>query len=122
VTDQSRSPTHALKIATTTSNLARWLSATGLIRAQAGVTYTASAWVRTQSLSGTVRIAVTFWNASGAYLGVAAESLAHAGTQDWRQVTVQQQAPVGTASIRIELRHTGIGTSWWDDVSLTRPS
>ena len=77
---------------------------------------------RTAALGGSARVALTFWSSSGAYLGVAAESAGTGGTGDWRQLTVTQQAPAGTAFVRVELRQTGTGTSWWDDLALVAAS
>ena len=118
VTDAARSPTHSLKIVSTTGTLSRWLTRTTSIVAIPGKTYTASVWTRTAGLGGTARVALTFWNSSGVYLGVAVESAGTGGTGDWKQLTVTQQAPAGTAFVRVELRQSGTGTSWWDDLSL----
>jgi hypothetical protein len=120
-TDQSRSPSHSLKIVSSTSQLVRWMTNTGQIAAQAGKSYSASVWVRTSGLSGNARLVFTFWNASGTYLGVAPDSSPVSGTQDWQRLSRSAVAPSGTASVRIELRQEGIGSTWWDDVSLSTP-
>jgi hypothetical protein len=106
-------------IVSRSSALSRWLSQMTAIVARPGKTYRASAWVRTAGLSGSAKVAVTFWNASGNYLGVAAESTPLGGTQTWTQRVVTQVAPPATAFVRLELRHTGSGTSWWDDLEVT---
>jgi hypothetical protein len=120
--DQSRSPSHALKIVTSSSSLTRWMTNTKQIAAQAGKRYTASAYAKTSSVSGSVRVTLTFWNASASYLGVAADSTTTlSGTQNWTQLTASATAPTGTAYIRVELRLTGPGTTWFDDLTLTQP-
>ena len=43
------------------------------------------------------------------------------GTQNWTKLTISQQAPTGTAYIRLEMRLTGPGTAWYDDLTLTTP-
>jgi SAM-dependent methyltransferase len=61
-----------------------------------------------------------FWrNKAGSWLGVTADSTSIGSTTVWRQVSVSRTAPSGTAFVRIEFRQSGVGTSWWDDVSLT---
>jgi hypothetical protein len=120
-TDQSLSPTHALKIVTSASTLSRWLTNTTLVAAQAGRTYTARVAAKTSAVSGSARLSLTFWNASSVYLGVTADSASLAGTQDWTPLTVSQQAPAGTAFVRVELRLNGPGSAWFDDLLLTQP-
>jgi hypothetical protein len=73
-------------------------------------------------MRGSAKLALTFWNRNGRWLGVAEESRPVGDTSDWRQLTVSRTAPSGTSFVRVELRHTGIGTTWWDDVSLTSSS
>ena len=79
-------------------------------------------WVWVASRTGFVgrgrrRRRSTFWSASGSYLGVAS----HGATtsRSWQQLKLGQMAPRGTAFVRIELRQSGLGTSWWDDVALS---
>jgi hypothetical protein len=120
-TDQSRSPTHSLKIVSSKLKLVRWMTNTRQVVAQAGKTYSASVWVKTSGLSGSARLAFTFWNASGTSLGDVPDSSPVSGTQDWQRLSRSAVAPSGTAFVRIELRQAGIGTTWWDDVSLTTP-
>jgi hypothetical protein len=116
--DRARSG-RSLKIASSKWALSRWLSKTTLIRADAGRRYSASVWVYGSKMQGSAKLALTFWNKAGSWLGVAEESSAVGTTSDWRQVSVSRTAPSGTAFVRIEFRHTGVGTTWWDDVSLT---
>jgi hypothetical protein len=119
--DQARSPIHSLKIVSSSSALTRWMTQTTRIAAQAGRIYTSRVWARTAGLAGSVRLSLTFWNAAGSYLGVTADSPPLGGTQVWTQLSVSQPAPPGTAYVRIEMRQTGVGTSWWDDLELTVP-
>jgi hypothetical protein len=105
-----------VKIVSRSAELSRWVTR---VPARAGIRYTLSVWVKPDRVGGPVRVrgALTFWNASGSYLGVAAHAASSRGA--WQRLKVAQIAPHGTAFVRIELRHSGRGTSWWDDVALT---
>jgi hypothetical protein len=111
----------SLKIASTRSAQSRWLTKTTAIRAEAGRRYSASIWIYATGMRGSARLALTFWNSGGRWLGVSEDSKA-TGSTGWRQLSVVRTAPAGTSFVRVELRHTGVGTSWWDDVSLTSSS
>jgi hypothetical protein len=102
--------------------MSRWLTKTTAVRAEAGRRYSASVWLYATNMRGSARLALTFWNSRGNWLGVAAESDAVGGTNAWRQLGVTGTAPSGTAYVRVELRHTSAGTTWWDDLSLTGSS
>ena len=114
--DQFHSPSRSVKIVSWSAQLSRWVTR---VPARATTLYTLSVWVKPDRVGGAgrVRPALTFWSASGSYLGVAAHAANTRGT--WQRLKVVQIAPRGTAFVRIELRHSGRGTSWWDDVVLT---
>jgi hypothetical protein len=118
--DRAHSGSRSLKIVSSTGGLARWMSVTSSIRAQAGGTYVASAWLQPLDASGGAVVAVDFWDASGAYLGTSESSAPVAGTQGWAQAAVQAVAPARTAFVRFELRLYGGGTVWADDVRLVQ--
>jgi hypothetical protein len=71
-TDAAHGGTHSLRIVGSTSGLSRWYSQP-LATATAGHTYTASAWLKTQS-SSNATVDLNFWSASGTYLGANYES------------------------------------------------
>ncbi len=81
-----------------------------------------SVWVKTNGVAGAARLMLTFYDASGTYLGVTVQSPGVSGTSDWTKVGLTTVAPANTAYLRIELRQSNTGTSWWDDVSLVSPS
>ena len=98
--------------------MTRWLTKTTAIQATAGRRYSASVWMYGTRMRGSAKLVLTFWNRNGGWLDVAEESNAVGDTKDWRQLGVSATAPAGTAFVRIEFRQGGVGTSWWDDVSL----
>lgn len=115
---------NALKIASTqpAGTLCRWLSVTSAIPAVPGGHDTAAVWIKTQGVvAGAARLTLTYWTASQAYVpGSAVDSAGSvAGTSDWTAVALQSTAPAGAAYVRVELRLTGPGTAWFDDVSVT---
>jgi hypothetical protein len=121
-TDQSHSPTHSLKIVSTSGGLKRWLSKTNAIAATPGTQYTACVYLKTQGVgTNAAQLAVNFWNASQTYIPATVGSPTLSGTTDWTQVCVTATSPAGTAYIRVEFRLTGPGTLWADDVSVTTP-
>jgi RHS repeat-associated protein len=71
----------------------------------AAKTYTASAWVKTQALSGaTAKAKLVFQGANLATLGSVSSATGASGTADWTQLTVSAapgSAPAGTVSIRV---------------------
>jgi hypothetical protein len=115
-TDLSRSPTHALKLRTTGSALARWLTKPKRIPVAAGASYLVSAWLRTLTVAGSARLTVAYFNASGAVLGtVATAPLNLSGTNDWTELSFTVVAPAGAKHARMEFRLNGPGTIWVDD-------
>jgi hypothetical protein len=112
--DRFHSPTHSLRIASTSKGTARWITR---VAARPGTKYGLSAWVRAAGAHGRVQLALTFWTKRGEYLAVATKSSPATGAR-WRRLAVSQVAPARTAVVRIELRQVGSGTSWWDDLAL----
>jgi hypothetical protein len=117
--DRARTGARSLKIVSSGAGLARWMTVTSAIRAQAGRAYVASAWLQPTDAPGGAVVALDFWDASGAYLGTTESSDPVAGTQGWTQAAVQALAPPGTVYVRLELRLYGGGTLWVDDVRLS---
>jgi hypothetical protein len=122
-TDQSHSPTHALKLVSSqpSGSTARWLTRTDTIPVTAGASYDAAAWLKTEGVDhGDAHVTVTYWDAAGAYIaGSAADSAQQlTGSQDWTRIGVTSTAPAGAAFARVEFRLTGPGTLWIDDISV----
>lgn len=86
----------------------------------AGRSYDVSAWVKTLGVSGgEVHVTVTFWDAAGVYLtDSASDSQGLSGSRDWSQLALSATAPTRAAFLRLELRLTGTGTFWADDLSV----
>jgi hypothetical protein len=91
---------------------------TSSIRVVAGRSYTVGAWLETLAATN-ARVAVSYWTSTLAYQGTTEESIALTGTGDWRQVTFSSRAPAGAAFMRVEIRLSGGGTVWADDVAVT---
>ncbi len=120
-TDASHSPLHSLKLVSTqpADGLARWMTRTDAIRVAPGVSYDASAWLKTSGVAQHADLTITFWDAGQSYLGLTASSATTmVGTTDWTEATVRATAPPGSASVRVELRLYGPGTVWGDDLWL----
>lgn len=119
-TEQAHSPTHSLKIASTTASLCRWLSNTTGTTASAGTSYYASAYLKTVGVgpAGQMTVAISFWNSSGAYTGTTFQAPAVSGTHDWTLMSVQGTAPSGTRYVRLEFRLNGPGSLYADDATL----
>ena len=119
-TDQSHSPTHALKLVSNqpSGQTARWMTRIQAVPVTPGRSYTAAAFVRTASVSaGNVHLVVTFWTAGQSYVPVSAvDSGALSGTNDWMQLAAPARAPAGSAFMRLEIRLSGPGAFWADDL------
>ena len=83
-----------------------------------GRPYTATAWAKGTSLTGTNRLAITWYDAKGTYLGATASVTLPLGTSGWRQLTATGAAPANTAAAFVQLQTTrNAGTAWFDDVT-----
>lgn len=119
-TDAAHSPTHALKIVSTTSSMCRWLSDTRAMAATAGGVYDVSVWLKTLGAGAGGVLSVNFWTSGGVYIPATVDAPQKlVGTQDWTNASVRLTAPAGAAFLRVEFRLTGPGTLWADDVSVT---
>ena len=115
-TEDSYDGGHSLKISSAQApgQLARWLTRTDLVRVTAGARYRAAAQLATVGSldAGYATLAVTFWSATHAYLGVAVESSQQVtGHQpNFGLVTLEAQAPIGAVFMRLEVRLYGPGS------------
>lgn len=87
----------------------------------ASKTYTATAWIKTQSLSTpAARIEYNFYDINWNWLGYLTHT-AVGGTTDWTQVSITAapgSAPAGTAYLDVVMAmDTSTGTAWFDDVT-----
>jgi hypothetical protein len=88
--------------------------------AQAGRTYTMSAWVRGAAASGSTLVAVNFYDAHSGWLGGATSAPLPAGDSGWTLLTASGTAPAGTAFRQLVLASgNNTGTAWFDDVSFS---
>jgi hypothetical protein len=115
--DAAHSPTHALKIASGSGSLARWMSQASLLPVRAGSSYSVSAFLKLAAVGGSAFVTVGYYDAGGGFLGNGASSQALSGTRDWTQVGLQVTPPAGATLMRLEFRLYGPGTLWIDDIT-----
>jgi hypothetical protein len=116
--DQAHTGTHALKLSSSTVELARWISFQRAIPARPGQTFDVSAWLKRQGITAGY-LSVNFWDANGTYVPATVDTAHDGGTGDWTPVHLAVTAPAGAAYLRIELRLNGPGTLWADDLWVT---
>ncbi|GEM_PF-5360822 len=118
--DYFHSGAKSLKIVSSQASgqFARWISKTNTISANAGKSYTASAWMKTSNVSQYGELLINFWDINKVYLNKYYISNHVNGTSNWTQLTVSGAAPANTKYIRAEFRLYGPGTIWVDDVEL----
>ena len=119
-TDASHSPTHALKIYTTTNTPCRWMTETRTIAATPGTSYDVSAWLKTLGTASVTRLSVNFWDRAETYIPATVDApVSIHGPQDWTQLSLHVTAPANAAFLRVEFRLNGPGTLWADDIAVT---
>jgi lysophospholipase L1-like esterase len=118
-TDAYHSATHSLRIDSTqpSGTMTRWMTNVSAIPVVGGHDYGASAWLKTNGVTQYATLAVSFWNDTSTYAGLTLDSTQVSGSRDWAQVSLQATAPASAAFMRVEIRLTGSGTLWADDVS-----
>lgn len=110
---------HSIKVISTkpAGLLVRWLSKNEKISVAAGHTYAVSLWLKAENVAQHAELAVNFWGPSSTTFikanGKSSEIIS--GTNDWRQVRVEAEAPQGAKFMRVEARLYGAGTLWADD-------
>jgi len=116
-TDFAHSVTHSLKISSTTTSLARWMTKNYLIAVEPGKSYSTSVWIKTSG--GKANLSVTYWKQGVGYTGKAYASSMLSGINDWTQANVSFTVPdTGVTHIRLEMRYYGSGSGWFDDLQL----
>ena len=92
------SPTHALRIVTSSGSLSRWYSRTDAIPATPGTAYHVCAYLKTTSLSGHARLSVNFGTQSRAYIPATVDApTALAATNGWTRVCLDPTAPANAS-------------------------
>jgi len=86
---------------------------------EASKTYTASAWVKTEALSGDGAYLAVFRRDIGGSDALITETSKILGTQDWARVSLNFTMPVGYDGVFLRLSASGgWGSVWFDGVSL----
>jgi hypothetical protein len=83
-----------------------------------GTVYTATAWAKGTSVTGTNRLAITWYDAQGRYIGATASLVVPVGTTAWQPLTASGPAPTNAAAAFVQLQTTrNAGAVWFDDVT-----
>jgi hypothetical protein len=79
---------------------------------------TVTAFARTTSSCGEVRLAIRWFSVEGRAVGGAQSESVPCGTRGWRRLRATGLAPSGAAYVGLYLRAAGtVGHAWFDDVS-----
>jgi uncharacterized repeat protein (TIGR01451 family) len=82
--------------------------------------YDFSGWIKANGASNRALIILTFYSSTSdeSQIGSPVNSEQVSGSSDWAQVRGNAVAPMGARYARIYSELDGLGTVWWDDVSL----
>jgi hypothetical protein len=84
-----------------------------------GQVYVARAWARLDDATGGNRIAISWYDEKGGFLGQRESPWLPAGDLDWTPVQVEATAPPGAAALEVHLKSSdNTGTVWFDDVEI----
>lgn len=79
--------------------------------------HTASVYVKGLNATGTTQICLSWFNSSFGYLGNQCGGSLSGKKTEWKQISVEGQAPKGTAFVQLFLSsYDNTGTAWFDDV------
>jgi hypothetical protein len=85
-----------------------------------GRVYRVSAFARGENVSGDDRVAISWFDASGHYLGQDESRTLPAGSPGWTRLTVRARPPAGAVVLEVHLKSSNeFGTVWFDDVSVS---
>ncbi|WP_127581566.1 hypothetical protein [Paenibacillus koleovorans] len=117
-TDQAFTGANSLKIVDNVSTVAYGIES-DYLPALAGTTYVT--YARAYIASGAADLYLRFWNSSKTYLGTTYVSKS-TPSNEWTYLKATGAAPAGTAYVTAMLYSSGanIGTTYWDDVFLTK--
>jgi len=82
-----------------------------------GTKYTISVWIKTRNVTGRVRAKLS-WQRKGRWLNEASTPVVM-GTSDWKKLSVTATAPPAADTVKVFFElGSGMGTAWFDDVTL----
>jgi hypothetical protein len=85
---------------------------------RSGHEYEASAWARGSRATGTNRITLAWFDASGRFLRLNASPMLPGGNSDWTPLAVRGVAPQEAAFVQLHLASkNNRGSVWFDDVT-----
>lgn len=85
-------------------------------------THTYAGWVKTEGVGNQgAYLDMLFFDATGKLVGGDNKFYATAGTSDWHQVTATLATPAGATRVEVQVRLSGAGTVWFDDLTLVVP-
>ena len=123
--DAAHSGSRSLRVSSGTapSALARWLTAPGGLPVDAGRKYAVSGWLRLTGPNVRGSLAITFWRANGTFIGAAEidDRGAHCDQRVWCAAQFETTSPSGATAARVEVRLSGVGSVWADDLAV-RPA
>ena len=118
VAEGAHTGTHCVKTTNREKAKSRWRTGhlCGLVL-KPGSALKLSAWIKTQGEGCSGYLAFYSMSAEGKILGQPTSSRV-TGNSDWKQVTLEGAIPAGAAYSMIYLETEGVGTAWFDDVTL----
>lgn len=121
--DVKRSAGYSVSISGTGVNGGFNKSFTNAVKVTPGVSYTLSAWAKTDQVTGSASDGAWIWIeqmnvANQVIAGSRWDSAKINGTQDWTQLQHTFTAMPEAASIRLYIHLRGSGTVWYDDITL----
>lgn len=88
-----------------------------------GVQYRARVWCRTQDTSGLeAKFYIRFCNLDGTVKSPRYWAPSLTGTADWRRMEIVATAPAFTERVEVGCYIAGVGTAWFDDVTISMAS
>lgn len=89
-----------------------------IVPTYAGQVSTASTWAEGVASTGSNRIAISWFNAQGDYLGQSESAHLPTGNTGWHQLTVKSTPPPGATYEEVSLKSSdNTGTVWFDDAT-----
>lgn len=84
------------------------------------VNYILEGWVKSENVTGDVRMEIVFGDLNTERFTLGSEKLsAGNGTFDWKKIDLEFTVPGNVTGGRLQAQLEGIGTAWFDDVRLT---
>ncbi|MFI6254006.1 Tat pathway signal sequence domain protein [Streptomyces sp. NPDC051016] len=84
--------------------------------------YTYTAWIKTSGVASKgAYIDVFFYDSSGTRIGSDHKAYVSSGTHDWEQAGITLTTPASASYAEVQIRVSGAGTAWFDDLAFTAP-